>query len=273
MGIKIGDSEVDGIGLGTAQFAFRDGSVDDSVDTVKAAMDAGVRLIDTALAYTRAGIENYALSVVARALREHRCPVPLIAAKGGHWRAGDEFPVDGRPATLRRHCTANLRALGVDQLDLYQLHHVDPAVSLSSSVAALEDLRREGLVAAIGLSNVSQVQIDEALAIAPIAAVQNRLSYTRPDDLATAYYCADKGIAYLAYMPFDGPNASTAESVRAVASRRAVSTQRIQLAWLRAQSSNIIPLVGASRPASIRDSAELIELTEDEITELESTRP
>ena len=162
---------VDGIGLGTAQFAFRDGTPEESVATVRAALDAGVTLIDTALAYTRAGVESYAEQVVACALRGVTTGRPLVATKGGHWRRGDSFPVDGRPGTLRAHCEISLRTLEADRIDLYQLHHVDPRVPLSDSVGALGQLRQEGKIAAIGLSNVTVAQLDEALAVAPIAAV------------------------------------------------------------------------------------------------------
>src|ERR1700729_174160 len=135
---------IEGIGLGTAQFAFGSGTEQDAVATVHAALDAGVRLIDTALAYSRPGTESYAEQVVARALRSVRSDRPLVATKGGHWREGSAFPVDGRPETLRAHCEISLRTLGVDQVDLYLLHHVDPAVPLLESVAALEQLRGEG---------------------------------------------------------------------------------------------------------------------------------
>src|SRR5262249_45931104 len=125
--LLIAGREIAGIGLGTAQFAFRDGTAEDSVATVHAALDAGVMLIDTALAYTRPGVESYAEAVVARALRGLAGERPLVATKGGHWRDGDGFPVDGRPQTLRAHCEISLRTLGTGCIDLYQLHYVDPA--------------------------------------------------------------------------------------------------------------------------------------------------
>jgi aryl-alcohol dehydrogenase-like predicted oxidoreductase len=174
---------IEGIGLGTAQFAFRDGTPEDCVATVHAALDAGVMLIDTALAYTRAGIESYAEQVIARALRGLTTARPLIATKGGHWRRGDSFPVDGRPGTLRAHCEVSLRTLEANRIDLYQLHYVDPQVPLPDSVGALGQLRQEGKIAAIGLSNVTVAQLDEALAVAPIVTVQHRLSCTDPEDL------------------------------------------------------------------------------------------
>ena len=259
---------IEGIGLGTAQFAFRDGTPEDSVATVHAALDAGVRLIDTALAYTRAGVESYAEQVVARALRGIGHDRPLVATKGGHWRDGDAFPVDGRPETLRAHCEISLRTLGAGRIDLYQLHHVDPAVPITDSVGALEQLRRDGKIAAIGLSNVTIAQLDAALAAAPVASVQNRLSYGDPRDLPTALACAQRNVAYLAYSPFGGPSGTAPETAVAVARRRGVSVHRVLLAWLRAQSPNIVPLAGASRPASIRDSAALADLAGQDLEDL-----
>jgi aryl-alcohol dehydrogenase-like predicted oxidoreductase len=263
--VEIAGRRIEGIGLGTAQFAFRGGTSQDSVATVHAAIDAGVSLIDTALAYTRTGLQSYAEQVVARALRGMTSQRPLVATKGGHWRDGDAFPVDGRPDTLRAHCELSLRTLEVDQIDLYQLHHVDPEVPLADSIGALEQLRQEGKVAAIGLSNVTIAHLDQALAIAPIAAVQNRLGYGWPGDLPTALACAERNIAYLAYSPLGGPSNTPPEPAAVIADRHGVSVPRVLLAWLRRQSPNIIPLVGASRPASIRDSATMLDLTDQDL--------
>ncbi len=238
---------IEGIGLGTAQFAFRDGTAEDSVATVRAALDAGVMLIDTALAYTRAGVESYAEQIVARSLRGLMTGRPLVATKGGHWRRGDSFPVDGRPDTLRAHCEISLRTLETDRIDLYQLHHVDPQVPLPDSIGALGQLRQEGKIAAIGLSNVTVAQLDQALAVAPIAAVQNRLSYGDPGDLPMALACAER-------------------------ERRGASPHRVLLAWLRQQSPNIVPLAGASRPASIRDSAARLDLTDQDLEGLRTSK-
>lgn len=268
--MRIAGHRVEGIGLGTAQFAFRDGTAEDCVATVHAALDAGVTLIDTALAYTRLGVESYAEQVVARALRAAGGARPLVATKGGHWRDGDQFPVSGRPETLRAHCETSLRTLGESQIGLYQLHHVDPLVPLAESVGALKDLRSQGKIAAIGLSNVSLAQLYTGLSIAPIASVQNRLSLAAPGDLPMALACARLGVAYLAYAPFDGPSGSPPAAALSVARRHGVSVHRVLLAWLRAQSPNIVPLAGASRPATIRDSATPLDLT---VEELDLLRP
>jgi len=239
------------IGLGTAQLAFTDISVAQAVATIHAALDSGVDVVDTALAYTRRGVESFAEAVVAKALRG-RSDV-LVATKGGHRRAGDEFPIDARPAALRADCEVSLRSLGVDTIGLYQLHHVDPDVPLTESVGSLDDLRTAGKIRMIGLSNVDTTQLELARTVAPIVSVQNRLSIAERADLSTAAYCARHGIAYLAYMPLHG--AGDAAAVRAVADRHGVSPQRVRLAWVLAQGSHIIALVGSSRPATIEDSA------------------
>jgi aryl-alcohol dehydrogenase-like predicted oxidoreductase len=249
---------VQGIGLGTAQFAFKDGTRGQSVATVVAALAAGVRVIDTALAYTRIGETSWAESVVHDAVRDFGPHDDVVVAtKGGHWRDGDSFPIDGSAATLRANCEVSLRTLGVETLDLYQLHHVDPNTPLEDSVSTLDALRVEGKIREIGLSNVSITQLDAARAITPIASVQNRLSFLRFEDLPMVRQCERQGIRYLAYLPLDGPGAvpSAGDPRRAIAAASGVSVPLLTLAWLQQLSSAIIPLVGASRPATILDSA------------------
>jgi aryl-alcohol dehydrogenase-like predicted oxidoreductase len=250
--------DITGIGLGTAQFAFKDGSREQSLATVRAALASGVRLIDTALAYTRVGEASTAESIVHDALVGYEAADDvLVATKGGHWRDGDRFPIDGSEAALRAHVDISLRVLGVEALDLYQLHHVDPVVPLEQSVAVLEQLRIEGKIVQLGLSNVSREQLDSARRIAPISSVQNRLSFTRMSDLPLAVECADLDIRYLAYLPLDGPSAviGPGDPRREIATARGVSVQALTLAWLRHLSPAIVPLVGASRPVTIIDSA------------------
>ena len=261
MTIAVEGSRLDGmtgLGLGTAQFAFRDGTRGRSVATVVSALAAGVRLIDTALAYTRPGETSWAESVVHDALRDYGPhDEVVVATKGGHWREGDAFPIDGREQTLRANCEVSLRTLGVESLDLYQLHHVDPAVPLEESVAALDALRREGKIREIGLSNVSIDQLERARAITSVSSVQNRLSALRFEDLPMVRHCESQGIRYLAYLPLDGPGAEPVsdDPRRAMAEASGVSVQLLTLSWMQQLSTAIIPLVGASRPATILDSA------------------
>ncbi len=265
------EKEFGRIGLGTAPLAFSGRPADDGVKVTLAALESGVRLIDTALAYTRPGIESFAEAVVAGALREWRGEQPIVATKGGHWRDGVDFPVDGRPSTLRRHCEISLRTLGVQRIDLYQLHHVDPDVPLAESVGALACLRDEGKVAAIGLSNVTIAQLQDARTVASIASVQNQLSFAVRDDLSMVEYCTRQGIRYLAYMPLGGPGAIAGRAfapLRSLAARTSTSAHRLAAAWVLAQSDAVVALVGATRPASIRDSAAAVPLSEELLAEL-----
>ena len=261
--------DVRGVGLGTAPFAFRDGTAEQSIATIEAALDAGVQLIDTALAYTRPGVESYAEELVGRVIRSRSLDDVVVATKGGHWRSAEGFPIDGRAETLRAHIRISLRTLGVERIDLYQLHHTDPATPLGESVGALRELQQLGDIAEIGLSNVSIEQLVEARSIAEISSVQNRLSFSTFGDFPVAEFCRREGVRYLAYMPLDGAGGGDPRFAlpRAIAARHGVSVQRLLLAWMQQLPLDLIPLVGASRPATIVDSVASTELLLDE-TEL-----
>jgi aryl-alcohol dehydrogenase-like predicted oxidoreductase len=264
--MKIGSRDVGAIGLGTAQLAFKDVSMSQAVATIRAGVAAGIHLIDTALAYTRPGVQSLAEEAVAEAMASiaNRARI-LVATKGGHRRAGDRFPIDASPAALRADCELSLQALKVDSIDLYQLHHVDPDVPLVESVGALRDLQEEGKIDMIGLSNVDIEQIEQARSVATIVSVQNRFGIDYLEDLPTTQYCLRLGIAYLAYMPLGGSDRarSPGHGVRVVAQRHHVSIQQVQIAWLLARHQNVLPLVGASRPQTIEDSAASVALQLD----------
>jgi aryl-alcohol dehydrogenase-like predicted oxidoreductase len=264
-------SDFGDIGLGTAQFAFKDVDERQAIDTIRAGLADGIRLIDTALAYNRPGSVSYAEHVVRLALAGIDSDNVIVATKGGHFRSGDIFPVDGTRATLRAHCETSLTALGVERIDLYQLHRVDPRVPIGESVASLAELRVEGKVKWIGVSNVSLEQLREAASITSITSVQNELSFHHPDDPRVIDFCRDNGMAYLAYAPFGGPDRSAARvsDARAdVARERGVSWQQVTLAWLRSLDPCILPLVGSSRPDTIRDSAADLRLDASDLARL-----
>jgi aryl-alcohol dehydrogenase-like predicted oxidoreductase len=234
--------------------------------TIDAALDAGVRLIDTADTYALDDTEighNERLIAAALAGRRDRA---LIATKGGKTRIGSDWGIDGRPERLRAACEASLRRLRTDRIDLYQLHAPDPDVPFAESVGALRALQDAGKIRAVGLSNVSIAQLTDALRIVDVAAVQNELSPACPwsldDDALTSI--ASRGVAFLAYSPLGGiGQGATLErpAIQATAERHGVSVQRAALAWLLALSPNVVPIPGASRPESIADSARATELT------------
>jgi len=269
---SIGGRRVSALGLGGAHWSLPDAMDPRAIlASVHGALDAGVTLIDTAHAYATVGGTCHNETMIAWALDQHPLGREvLVATKGGHYRDGSvEFPIDGRPQMLRRHCDLSLRALRAERIGLYQLHYPDPDVPLAESVGALADLRSEGKVELVGLSNVSVPQLDEAASITPIASVQNHFSLQDQDDDAMVEACAARGIAYLAYSPLGGRRGarSLAERIPAlvrIAAAHGVSVPQVAIAWLLARSPTLIPIVGARRSASITDSAAGTHLTLDD---------
>lgn len=267
----IGDTSVGPIAFGAAALSLTDQPDDDAaVTTIRAAIDAGVRLIDTALAYTTVRDESHSECLIRKALRPD--DEVLVATKGGHFRAAaTSFPVDGRPETLRRHCDISLRTLGVQRIGLYHLHHPDPRIPFADSVGTLRDLRAEGKIALIGISNVSIDQIDEARAITDIASVQNHFSLYDDSDRATLDHCTSRGITYLAYSPLKGAKSASISTIAdRIAQHHGVSAAQVVLSWNLRQSDRLVCIVGATRARTIEDSVRTpgLELTDDEIATL-----
>jgi aryl-alcohol dehydrogenase-like predicted oxidoreductase len=255
----VGGTAVSALGLGCAGFSLdHAGDPARAERTVRAAVEQGVTLLDTALAYTPAGAGNHnerlIRSIVARMPAADRDRL-LIATKGGHCRSGDAFPVDGRPATLRAHCEASLRALGTDTLALYHLHWPDPGVPLEDSVGALAELQRAGKIERIGVSNVGLDQLRRAQSTAVIASVQNRLNVFEQDHRALLEHCERTGTAFLAHSPLGGAahpgRTDPPAALAGVAAAHGITPAQTALAWLLALSPAVIPIVGASRPESL----------------------
>lgn len=245
--------------------------------TIHAALDAGIRLFDTARAYCPGSDNGYGERQLAAALRRwdgDRDEV-VVATKvvsgrddAGHWIR------DGRPATVRAWAQEACANLGVDHLDLLQSHAVDPDVPWAETVGALGDLRDEGLVREVGISNVTAAQVWEAVEVTDIATVQNETNPSRVDrDVLDV--CAELDVTYLPYSPFGGPGGAKQLGARhpalaTVADRHDVSPHQVCLAWLRSLDDVVLPIPAATRPATIRDSAAAadLELTDDDLTTL-----
>jgi aryl-alcohol dehydrogenase-like predicted oxidoreductase len=266
---KLAGADVFPIGLGGMPMSLSSRPPEEqSIRAIHAALDAGVNLIDTADAYSAdASDVGHNERLIAKALDGRRDGV-IVATKGGHTRTPDGgWELDGRPEHLRAACEASLTALNTDRIDLYQYHRPDPDVPYAESVGAIHELQDEGKVRWIGLSNADTDQIEEALGIADIVAVQNQLSleYTAPIAKGEVELCAERGLAFLPWSPLGGiskaPAAAGAhDPVREIAGARGVSPQRVALAWLLALSPAVIPIPGASRPESIADSAQAADL-------------
>jgi len=236
-----------------------------------AVLDAGVTLIDTADAYClNEGDVGHNERLIAAALRAwvgDRSKV-IVATKGGVVRRGGAWGTDGSPAHLRAACERSLRALGVERIDLYQLHTPDSRVPFAESVGAMAELQRQGKVRWIGLSNVSVEQIREATSIVPITSVQNRLNPFFRESLmeGVVRHCAEQGIGFLAYSPTGGGRLNlrlpTHPVVAQVASRLAVSPHAVVLAWVLSRSPTVIAIPRSTQPNSPGPSR----LTATEIT-------
>jgi aryl-alcohol dehydrogenase-like predicted oxidoreductase len=262
------DLTVSAVGLGGMYLSIQGRPPeDDAVRTIHAALDAGITLIDTADVYCLDQRDiGHNERVIARALREKAHEQVIVATKGGLERPNGAWTRDARPAQLREACERSLKALGVGQIGVYQLHAPDPSVPLEASVEELAKLRTEGKIAHVGLSNVSVAEIDRARRIVPIVSVQNRWNpqYRAAETEGVLTHCEKLGIAFLPYSPFGGASGAKALAkvgrLAAEAKKRGVSPHRLVLGWMLAKSPVVIPIPGARRVESVQDSAQAAEI-------------
>jgi aryl-alcohol dehydrogenase-like predicted oxidoreductase len=280
---RIGDVEVSAIGLGGMPMSI-EGRPDEarSLATIHAALDAGVTLIDTADAYHQFADEvGHNETLIAKALASHdRGADVLVATKGGHLRPGDgSWTLNGSPAYLKEACEASLRRLGVEAIGLYQFHRPDPRVPYADSVGAVRDLLDEGKIRLAGISNANpeQIRLANEILDGRLVSVQNQFSPAFRSSEPELDLCDELGIAFLPWSPLGGiARAGELGSAYApfarIAEQHGVSPQRVCLAWMLAKSPVVVPIPGASRPETIRDSAAAPELTlsAEEIAELDA---
>lgn len=279
---RIGDRQVSAIGLGGMPMSI-EGRPDEarSIATIHAALEAGVTLIDTADAYHRDPTDvGHNELLIAKALRLAGAGPDevLVATKGGHRRPGDgTWYTQGDPAYLKLACEASLQRLDVEAIGLYQFHRPDPAVPYADSVGAIRDLLDEGKILMAGISNANpeQIRLAQEILGGRLVSVQNQFSPRFRSSEPELELCAEMGIAFLPWSPLGGiaqagelggQHAAFAE----VAAERGVSPQQVALAWELAKADVVIPIPGASRPESIRDSvlASELELSEEELARL-----
>jgi len=283
---RIGDRTVSAIGLGTMPLSrphHATGALPDrrqAVETVQAALDAGLTFIDCADCYAPdEGPFGHNEELVAEALRRAGNPDVLVATKGGIQRDGADWPICGRPGYLREAVYGSLSRLGVESIGLYQHHRPDPEVPYAETIGAFKDLYDEGVVQRVGLSNADLDQIREAHGILgdALVSVQNQLSPSFRTSEPELDLCDELGLAFLPWSPLGGMRKAhdLGEEFRPfaeVAETHDVSPHQVAIAWLLAKSPNVVPIPGASRPASIRDSAEAVhlELSDEEFRALDA---
>jgi pyridoxine 4-dehydrogenase len=232
----------------------------EAIRVLRRAVELGINFIDTADSYGPGVSEE----IIAEAL--HPYPAGLvIATKGGYARPGpNQWVEDGRPEHLRVACEASLRRLRVDQIDLYQLHRIDPKVPAEDQLGALRHLRAHGKIKHIGLSEVSVRQIQHARTIVPIVSVQNRYSVTDRGSEDVLEYCEQEKLGFIPWFPLAaGRVSSSGNPIGRIAARWKATPSQVALSWLLARSPVILPIPGTSRLEHLEENVAAAELKID----------
>ena len=236
-----------------------------AVAVLRRALELDVNFIDTA--------DSYGPYVSEELIAETLFPYPrglVIATKGGWNRPGpNQWTHDATPSHLRKAVEGSLRRLRLDCIDVYQLHIPDPVVSFDASVEALAELRNEGKIRLIGLSNVTQEHIERARKIVPIASVQNRYSFADREWDYVADYCQRNGLAFIPWFPL-GAGKVAGEVLSRVAKAHGASPTQIAIAWLLRRSPIMLPIPGTSSVEHLEQNvaAASLRVSEQEFKEL-----
>jgi aryl-alcohol dehydrogenase-like predicted oxidoreductase len=274
--IRVGDFTVHRMGYGAMRITGRGiwGEPDDrdeAIRVLRRAVELGVDFIDTADSYG----PNVSEEIIAEALRPYPENV-VIATKGGFERSGpDQWTENGTPDHLRRALDGSLKRLGVDRIDLWQLHRVDDKVPADEQYGVLAEFIASGKAKHVGLSEVSVEQIEAARKVVPIVSVQNKynISDRRWDDVVE--YCEREGIAFIPWYPLDGgalrtsdqprrrPNDRARAAIETVASRRQATPMQVALAWLLARSPAMLVIPGTSKVKHLEENIAAADLVLD----------
>jgi len=251
--MNVGDIDVARIGLGTNRLT----KTAENVAFVKAAVAAGVQMIDTAHSYTGGESEE----TIGAAMS----PIPegcMVATKGGIGGPGR-----GRPEALRDEIEQSLRRLRTDQIPLYYLHRVDPQTPLEESLGAIKEYRDRGKIRHVGISEVGIEQIERARKVVPIVAVQNQYNLSERKYEAVVDYCAKEGITFIPFFPLRGGGGRELDEI---AERHGATRQQVMLAWLLRRSPVMLPIPGTLSLQHLRENlaASNIDLTDAEFEAL-----
>lgn len=258
-----GASEVAVLGFGGMPLSLA-GRPDEAaaIRTIHAVLDAGVTLLDTADVYCTDEHDighNERLFATALARWGNKSAI-IVATKGGMMRQGGGWQRNAHPTHLRAACDRSLKALGVERIDLYQLHAPDPAIPFAETVGVLAELQRAGKFRWIGLSNVSVEELEAAQNIVPITTVQNRLNpfFREAVREGVVAACERMGIGFLAYSPVGGGRLNKKlpahPALIPIALRHGVSAHAVVLAWVMAQGKTVIPIPAARSIEHVTDS-------------------
>jgi aryl-alcohol dehydrogenase-like predicted oxidoreductase len=244
------------------------GDHDEVIRVLRRAVELGVTFIDTA--------DSYGPEVSERIIREALHPYPgdlVIATKAGMTRPGPgRWDVSGDPAYLKAEAEKSLGLLGLERIELFQLHRVDPTIPLAEQVGALVELQTEGKIGRIGLSQVSVLEIEAARAITSIATVQNRYNLADRGADPVLDHCRRENIAFIPWFPMaTGRLARPGGPLQRIAEESAVTPGQLALAWLLHRAPNILPIPGTSTVAHLEENvrAALIVLSPDQIQQID----
>jgi pyridoxine 4-dehydrogenase len=229
--------------------------------TLRKVVELGVNFIDTADSYG----PHVSESLIAEALYPYPDDL-VIATKGGYARSGpNQWKPDGRPEHLREVCEGSLRRLRLEQIPLYQFHVPDPDVPVAESIGAIAELKAEGKIRHIGVSNVDETQLREAQRIAAIVSVQNRYNAADRKSQSMVDLCEQEQLVFLPWAPVQdgGKNPAVARAAR----EHGITEHQVILAWLLASSPQVLPIPGTGSPEHAADNiaAAAVELTPDEV--------
>src|SRR5436190_21389863 len=268
-----GDLTVNRLGFGAMRITGGDGGVwgyppdpDAARALLRRVVELDVTFIDTA--------DSYGPDVSERLIGEALAPYPegvVVATKGGFLRDGPgSWRPDGRPEHLRGACEGSLARLGLERIDVYQLHTPDPAVPIEDSLGALADLRREGKIRHVGVSNVDVDELERARSVVDVVSVQNRYSLSDREHEDVLDACERLEIAFIPWYPLARGRLAAEESLERIAGEKSATPAQISLAWLLRRSPVMLPIPGTSSEAHLEEnvSAAALELTDGELQEL-----
>jgi aryl-alcohol dehydrogenase-like predicted oxidoreductase len=231
---------------------------------LRRAVELGVNFIDTADSYG----PDVSEELIAEALHPYDDDL-VIATKGGLVRPGpNRWDADGRPEHLRAALEGSLRKLRMDTIPLYQLHRADPAVPLEDSVGTLAELKAEGKIRHIGVSNFSEEQLRAAQRITPVVSIQNRYNVDDRGSESLVDLCEQESIVFLPWAPIQNLDGNAA--IERAAKKYEVTPRQIVLAWMLARSSSILPIPGTGSVGHLEDNiaAAAIELSAQDVSDI-----
>lgn len=300
--------EVSALGIGCmpmitgGNIVYGHASDDESIATIHRAIDLGITFFDTAEMYGPFNNET----LLGKAIEGKREGLVIATKFAMRWNGDQMAALDGSPENARRACEGSLKRLGIETIDLFYQHRVDPDVPIEETVGGMAELVREGKVRHLGLSEAGAETIRRAAAVHPIAALQSEYSlWERDVEDEILPVCRELGIGFVPYSPLgrgfltgqfrtraDLPaddwrhndprwseenwdaNLKVVDAISAVADRHGTSLAQVALAWLLAQGEDLVPIPGVKRRATLEDSAAAVdlELSADDLDALEAAR-